>query len=107
MNKQNIQKILKILSSKIKLNIIVHLFFCDCNKCNVNYLTQFFKISQPNISANLIYLKNHGIIQNKIEKKERFYFLSETFKKKYGNLIRLIVEENTKYFEKILCECKI
>ncbi|VEU59383.1 ArsR/SmtB family transcription factor [Mesomycoplasma neurolyticum] len=105
-NQKNILKILKILSSKIKLDLIAHLFYCSCNECNVNDLTKIFKISQPNISNNLIWLRRNKVIKYKILKKERFYYLDEKFKEKYGNLISLLIKENQKYFEKLLCTCK-
>ena len=92
----------KHLSSKTKLEIILHLYTCKCSK-NVNSICDCLKQKQPNISKHLMQLKTDKIISFDKNGVHHHMKLNDEFVKAYSELLKYIVK---KYKNKnYLCQC--
>ncbi|QNM93881.1 helix-turn-helix transcriptional regulator [Mycoplasma sp. Pen4] len=98
-----LSKLLKILSSPIKLKLIIHLYTCHERECDVHELVELIGGKQANISKHLSNLRTEGIVAVKKDGLFSYYYISPEFVKKYGVLIEEIIDLES--FDKILCKC--
>ncbi|MGZ9756338.1 hypothetical protein ACXYRQ_00350 [Mycoplasma sp. 394] len=98
----NLSDVLSILSKNIKRKIILHLFTCHEQECDVLTLAQTLKSKQANISKHLSDLKKKNIIDANKKGLFTYYFLNKKFKKKYFDLLNTTHTLNT---ENVDCKC--
>ena len=89
-----IYQFLKILSSKSKAMIIVHLYTCKCNHNCVNDIAKLCQISQSNLSKHLMMLRDLEIVNFVKSKKQIHYFLNDSIVKPYTNILDLIIDSD-------------
>lgn len=88
----DINKIAKLMSDKNKSRIIAHFFTCKCNNFEVNGLCGKLHIEQSNMSKHLTSLNKIGVLGVKVEHKKRYYYMEDTFRKQWGQIIEPMIK---------------
>lgn len=102
-NSLNLEDILGFLSKKIKKNIIMHLFTCHENECDVMTIVNVLNAKQSNISKHLNDMKKAQIISASRKGLYSYYYLNDTFVKKFKPLLKSIYQiDLERSYE---CEC--
>lgn len=96
-----LENIFKVLSSKTKKDIILHIYLCECSDCNVEKLCLSCNSKQSNISKHLMDLKKHKIVEYTKEGKYIRYKLTNQFIKEYKQIIMFILEKEKAFS----CNC--
>ena len=99
----NIYEVNKILSSSSKSQIIAHFWDCQCHNHGVTHMCNKLNMKQANMSKHISSLSKLGILSFKQIGKERFYYINQTWKEEWSNIItpQLQAEEN----KKSICSC--
>ncbi|RIV16839.1 ArsR/SmtB family transcription factor [Mycoplasmopsis gallopavonis] len=96
-------KLLTLLSKEVKLKLIIHLFSCVENECEVNTFVDILREKQANISKHLNDLKREGVVESRKVGVFVYYYMLPSFKNKYGALLEEIIKlEEMQKFE---CKC--
>ncbi|WP_426461510.1 transcriptional regulator [Mycoplasma hafezii] len=96
-------QLLTILSKEVKLKLIIHLYSCVDNECEVNSFVDAFHEKQANISKHLSDLKHLGIVDAHKNGVYAYYYMKPEFKKKYSKLLDEIIA--LEHLEKFECKC--
>ncbi|EFF41797.1 ArsR/SmtB family transcription factor [Mycoplasmopsis alligatoris] len=96
-------KFFKLCSSKVKLLIIVHLYSCDDNECDVQTLVDLFQEKQSNISKHFMDLRKLKVVEKKKDAKRVFYKLTKKFKQQYSAYLDIISLDHC--FKDYACFC--
>ncbi|VEU70366.1 ArsR/SmtB family transcription factor [Mycoplasmopsis glycophila] len=98
-------KILTILSKEVKLKLLIHLFSCVDNECEVNTFVEIFQEKQANISKHLNDLKKANLVGSRKVSTSVYYYMLDEAKQKYGKLLEEIM--NLEALEKLTCKCNL
>ncbi|QZE12319.1 helix-turn-helix transcriptional regulator [Mycoplasma sp. Ms02] len=101
---QSLTRTLKILGSTVNLRLIVHLYLCSKNECNVQNIADALSLNQSRVSKHFMTLREAGIVETIKDKKEVFYKLSEDFKNEYQDLLDVIVKKEC-CLKEYYCTC--
>ncbi|WP_036451907.1 hypothetical protein [Mycoplasma buteonis] len=96
-------KLLGLLSKEVKLKLIIHLFSCVDNECEVNTFVDIFNEKQANISKHLSDLKRDKVVGVRKNGVYSYYYMLPSFRQKYANLMQEII--NLEHFDKFECKC--
>ncbi|WP_406613456.1 transcriptional regulator [Mycoplasma corogypsi] len=99
----NIETVLNVLSKPVKLKLLVHLYKCINNECDVNTFVELFSEKQPNISKHLNGLRKLNIINSKKDGKFVYYYMTEEFKTHFGPILDQIIKIS--HLENLECKC--
>ncbi|TCG12120.1 ArsR/SmtB family transcription factor [Mycoplasma todarodis] len=97
-----ITKFMKVFSVEMRIKFLAHFYTCKCKDHTVTDLVAKFGTSQANISKHLLLMEDLGILSYTCEKKVKYYWLNEDFKKEWEHLIKPIIS-NEKLKEFYCC----
>ncbi|QKT05492.1 helix-turn-helix transcriptional regulator [Mycoplasma sp. OR1901] len=95
--------LLGLFSKDIKRKIILHLYSCHENECDVLTLANKFDSKQANISKHLMNLRNMDIVYAKKEGHNLYYQLVPHFKDKYSEFLQMMYKMDDS--QDLECEC--
>lgn len=98
-----LNKFFRICSSDIKLKMLIHLYSCTQNDCDVQSFVDLLQQKQSNISKHFMELRSFGVVEWQKVKQKVFYELSPQFKTKYNDYLKLMAQDTT--YAKYLCVC--
>lgn len=93
----------KVCSSKINLELLIHLYLCEENECNVQSLVELTGQKQANISKHFMYLRKLKLVESFKNGANVFYKLNPKFKKTYSKYLDHISLDPD--YSKFACEC--
>lgn len=100
----SMNKIYKLLSSKLRLAIVMHLYSCSISDCNVDDLVQQFKVKQANLSKNLKILLDSNVIEFTKNKRFIYYKLTNSFLEEFREILDFTARRNE--IKSYFCKCK-
>ncbi|UUM19502.1 MULTISPECIES: helix-turn-helix transcriptional regulator [unclassified Mycoplasma] len=100
---KQLTSLFKYLSSESKLKIIIHLYMCSKAECDVQTLSDLFKIRQANLSKHLSTLRSANVIKTKTKGIYVYYYINKDFCNQHHELLDLIAKEPS--FQKYACSC--
>ncbi|QGZ97515.1 transcriptional regulator [Mycoplasma sp. NEAQ87857] len=98
-------QLLKVLSSDVKLKLIIHLYSCKLHECDVSTFVSLLNEKQANISKHLSDLKRLKIVNTIRQDKHIFYYIEPSFKDQYQPLLDALIK--IQHLEKYECECAL
>ncbi|MBN4083363.1 winged helix-turn-helix transcriptional regulator [Mycoplasma sp. CSL10137] len=102
-NNNDLSSLLGLFSKDIKRKIILHLYSCHENECDVLTLANKFNSKQANISKHLMNLRTMEIVYAKKEGHNLYYQLMPDFKEKYSEFLQMMYKMDDS--NNLECEC--
>ncbi|ADE19885.1 ArsR/SmtB family transcription factor [Mycoplasma crocodyli] len=93
----------KLCSSDVKLKIMIHLYSCDKNECDVNEFVRLFNEKQANISKHFMDLRKNKVVTTKKTAQNVFYKMSNTFKNQFNDYLHLMSHDHC--YKDFSCSC--
>ncbi|TNK81784.1 transcriptional regulator [Mycoplasmopsis pullorum] len=98
-----LEKFFKICSNETNIRLIIHLYSCDKNECNVQTFVELLNKKQANISKHFMELRRLKIVDYVRNGHEIFYKLNDNFRTKFNSYLSLIVQDHC--YDKFTCAC--
>ncbi len=102
-SKMEIYDVLKILSCKTKLKLLVHFYSCKCQKVCVNELVDKFGTTQANVSKHLLQMEKQNVLEKHSEHRTVFYKINQEFCLKWKDILQPTLKKPE--LEKFKCQC--